>query len=747
MARKKSADQGKKRGVPTDVVGLHAEVLEQPITDTLELNYMPYAMSVIVSRAIPEIDGFKPSHRKLLYTMYQMKLLSGNRTKSANVVGSTMKLNPHGDAAIYETMVRLSKGYGALLHPLVDSKGNFGKVYSRDMAYAASRYTEVKLSGICGELFRDIDRNVVDFVPNYDGTLTEPLLLPTTFPNILVSANMGIAVGMASNLCGFNLREVCDATIERIKNPDSDLLETLKAPDFPTGGQLLYDRHELETIYRTGRGSFKVRAKWRYIKTENLIEIYEIPYTTTSEAILDKVAELIKLGKIREISDMRDETDLSGLKLTIDLKRGTDPDKLMQKLLRSTPLQDSFACNFNILLNGMPKVMGVGEILSAWISWRTDCVRRAASFNLLQKQDKLHLLQGLAAILLDIDKAIAIIRNTELDAMVVPNLMEGFGLDQIQADYVADIRLRNINKEYILKRTAEVEQLEKDIADLADFIEKPARIRREIIRQLEAVKKAYGTDRWTEILYEAETADLAPLEEEVPDYPVHLFLSKEGYFKKITPQSLRMSGEQKYKEGDGAFFYAEANNKDELLLFTDRRQCYKLWVRDLEDSKASVLGDYLPAKLEMEDGETILFAHLPKDYDGHLLFFFANGKVARVPLSAYQTLTKRKKLTGAYSDKNPLQTILPLLSDAEVILYATDGRAVWVNTDQIPTKATRSTQGVQVMSPKRNQTITKADFLEGSPIVNKARYRAKSLPSPGALLKAEDQGDTQLSLL
>ncbi len=729
------------------MVGLHAAVLEQPITDTLELNYMPYAMSVIVSRAIPEIDGFKPSHRKLLYTMYQMKLLSGNRTKSANVVGSTMKLNPHGDAAIYETMVRLSKGYGALLHPLVDSKGNFGKVYSRDMAYAASRYTEVKLSGICGELFREIDRDVVDFVPNYDGTLTEPLLLPTTFPNILVSANMGIAVGMASNLCGFNLREVCDTAIACIKNPDCDLLETLKAPDFPTGGQLLYDRNELETIYRTGRGSFKVRAKWRYVKEENLIEIYEIPYTTTVEAILDKVAELIKLGKIREISDMRDETDLNGLKLTIDLKRGVEPERLMQKLLRATPLQDSFACNFNILINGMPRVMGVGEILSEWIHWRTDCVRRAAAFSLGQKQDKLHLLRGLAAILLDIDKAIAIIRGTKLDAMVIPNLMEGFGLDEIQADYVADIRLRNINQEYILKRTAEIEQLEKDIADLSDFIEKPTRIRREIVRQLEAVKKSYGADRSTEILYETAAAELAPLEDEVPDYPVHLFLSQEGYFKKITPQSLRMSGEQKYKEGDGAFFHAETTNKAELLLFTDHRQCYKLWVRDLDDSKASVLGDYLPAKLEMEEGESIVFAYLPEAYAGHLLFFFANGKVARVPLEAYQTLTKRKKLTGAYSDKSPLQTILPIRTETEVLLYATDGRAVWVNTDQIPTKATRSTQGVQVMALKRNQTITKAELLAASPVVNKARYRAKALPAPGALLKPEDQGEAQLSIL
>ncbi len=749
MAKKKNPDQGKKRVNPEGVMGLKAQVLEQPITDTLEINYMPYAMSVIISRAIPEIDGFKPSHRKLLYTMYQMKLLGGNRTKSANVVGATMKLNPHGDGAIYETMVRLSKGYGALLHPPVDSKGNFGKVYSRDMAYAASRYTEVKLDPICAELFRDIDKNVVDFTPNYDGTLTEPLLLPTSFPNILVSANMGIAVGMASNLCGFNLGEVCDTAIARIKNPEADLLETLKAPDFPTGGLLLYERQELEGIYRTGRGSFKVRAKWRYVKAENLIEIYEIPYTTTAEAIIDKVAELIKSGKIREISDMRDETDLSGLKLAIDLKRGTDPDKLMQKLFRATPLQDSFACNFNILIDGMPKVMGVGEILDRWTQWRSDCVRRSAQFTLGQKQDKLHLLRGLAAILLDIDKAIAIIRNTELDAMVVPNLMEGFSLDRVQAEYVADIRLRNINKEYILKRTAEIQQLEKDIADLEDLIAKPARIRREIIRQLEGVKKAYALPRRTEILYEDPLAELPAETEAAPAYPVHLFLSREGYFKKITPQSLRMSGEQKYKEGDGPAFRWEATNAAELMLFTDRQQCYKTWVSAFDDAKASVLGDYLPARLEMEEGETILWACLPGDYAGHLLFFFENGKAARVPLSAYQTVTKRKKLTGAYSDKSPLKAVLFLPEDTEeeVVLYSNEGRALLFPTEQIPLKTTRSTQGVQVMTLKKSYKVQGAQALSQTPIVNKSRYKARSLPAAGALLKAEDQGDTQLSLL
>ena len=748
MARKKSTDQGKKRPTPAGVEGLHAEVVEQPITDTLELNYMPYAMSVIISRAIPELDGFKPSHRKLLYTMYQMKLLSGGRTKSANVVGATMKLNPHGDSAIYETMVRLSRGYGALLHPPVDSKGNFGKVYSRDMAYAASRYTEVKLDPICEELFRDIDKDVVDFVPNYDGTLTEPLLLPTTFPNILVSANMGIAVGMASNLCGFNLAEVCAAAVARIKDPQADLLDTLLAPDFPTGGQLLYSRKELDSIYRTGRGSFKVRAKWRYVKIENLIEIYEIPYTTTAEAILDKVAELIKLGKLREVADMRDETDLSGLKLAIDLKRGTDPDKLMQKLFRSTPLQDSFACNFNILVDGMPKVMGVGEILDRWTAWRADCVKRAAQFTLKQKEEKLHLLRGLGAILLDIDRAIAIIRGTESDAMVVPNLMEGFQLDKVQAEYVADIRLRNINKEYILKRTAETEQLEKDIADLRDLIEKPARIRREIVKQLEAVKKKYGAPRCTEILPQDQLAEEAPAEEDIPAAPVHLFLSQEGYFKKISPQSLRSSGEQKYKEGDGPAFHWETTSAAELLFFTNQQQCYKAFAYTFEDSKASVLGEYLPAKLEMEPGETILWACLAGDYTGHLLFFFANGKAARVPLASYQTVTRRKKLTGAYSDKSPLRSVLflPEGQEEEVVLYSTEGRALLFQTDGIPVKTTRSTQGVQVMTLKKSYTADHALPLAQTPIVNQSRYRARSLPAAGALLKAEDQGDRQISL-
>ncbi|MFR0912955.1 MAG: DNA gyrase subunit A, partial [Evtepia gabavorous] len=619
-----------------------------------------------------------------------------------------------------------------LLHPFVDSKGNFGKVYSRDMAYAASRYTEVKLDGICEELFRDIDKDVVDFVPNYDGTLTEPVLLPTTFPNILVSANMGIAVGMASNLCGFNLTEVCEAAIARIRHPEADLLDTLRAPDFPTGGQLLYDRKEMENIYRTGRGSFKVRAKWRYVKSENLIEIYEIPYTTTAEAILDKVAELIKLGKVREVADMRDETDLSGLKLAIDLKRGTDPDKLMQKLFRTTPLQDSFACNFNILVDGMPKVMGVGEILDRWTAWRSDCVRRSAQFTLRQKEEKLHLLRGLGAILLDIDKAIAIIRGTEKDAMVVPNLMEGFQLDKVQAEYVADIRLRNINKEYILKRTAETEQLEKDIADLADLIAKPTRIQKEIIRQLEAVKKAHGQDRRTEILLQDQLAEEVPEEEDVPSYPVHLFLSREGYFKKITPQSLRMSGEQKYKEGDGPAFHWETTSAAELLFFTNRQQCYKAFAHAFDDSKASVLGDYLPAKLEMEEGDHPL-GHLAGDYTGQSCSFFATV-VARTP--DYQTVTRRKKLTGA-SDRAP-SDVLALRRGGRTWSPLHRGRALLPDR-RIPGKPP-GPQG----SGDDPEKPTRWTTPPAGTVKELVRYRARG-PAAGAA-EAEDQGDRQMTL-
>ncbi len=748
MAKKKSPEQnGPKKVDNPNVLGLQAQVLEQPITQTLEVNYMPYAMSVIVSRAIPEIDGFKPSHRKLLYTMYQMHLLGGSRTKSANVVGATMKLNPHGDAAIYDTLVRLSRGYGALLHPLVDSKGNFGKVYSRDMAWAASRYTEVRLDPICQELFRDIDQDAVDFVPNYDGKLTEPTLLPTTFPNVLVSSNMGIAVGMASNICGFNLGEVCDAATAYLRDPNVDLLSILKAPDFSTGGQLLYDGAALADIYRTGRGGLKLRAKWRYIKDENLIEIYEIPYSTTVEAIIDKVAELVKAGKAKEIADMRDETDLNGLKLTIDLKRGADPDKLMARLFRATPLQDTFSCNFNILIAGMPRVMGVGEILEEWTGWRMDGVRRRTWFACKKKEEKLHLLKGLKRILLDIDKAIAIIRETEEDAEVVPNLMIGFGIDQVQAEYVADIKLRNINKEYILKRIDEVDSLEAEISDLKDIVHSPERIKDIIISELEAVKKKYSVPRRTEIVYEHQLEAEPDPVEEAPDYPVHVFLSQEGYLKKITPQSLRMSSEQKYKEGDGPFLQWTGNNRDELLVFTDHQQCYKTRLSDFDDSKASVLGDYLPTKLGMDADEKFVWACPPGDYSAHLLFFFENGKAARVELSAYQTQTRRKKLTGAYSDKSPLVSALVLAEDQEMAVCSTEGRCVVFHTASLNPKSTRSTQGVNIMTLKPKYKVEWARPLADTSIVNAARYRARSLPIAGALLKDEDRGETQMTLL
>ena len=731
----------------SNVMGLRAEVLEQPITETLELNYMPYAMSVIVSRAIPEIDGFKPSHRKLLYTMYQMKLLGGARTKSANIVGQTMKLNPHGDAAIYDTMVRLSRGYGALLHPLVDSKGNFGKVYSRDMAWAASRYTEARLDPICAEMFRDIDQDTVDFVPNYDGKIMEPSLLPTTFPNVLVAANKGIAVGMASDLCGFNLAEVCDTTIALMKDPDHDIMSTLKAPDLPTGGELLYDPVALNDIYRTGRGSFKVRSKWRYDKKENLIEIYEIPYSTTTEAIMDKVAELIKLGKVKEISDMRDETDLSGLKLTIDLKRGTDPDKLMAKLFKSTPLLDSQSCNFNILIAGMPRVMGVREILEEWIAWRMESVRRRIYHSMSKKKEKLHLLKGLRRILLDIDRAIKIIRETEEDSEVIPNLMIGFGIDQIQAEYVADIRLRNINKEYILKRTQEVDTLEDEIADLEDMVNSPKRIKKCITQELQEVKKKYAVPRRTEIIYDFQMAEPENEEDATPSYPVHLFISREGYLKKITPQSLRMASEQKYKEGDGPFQQWEANNADELLVFTDRQQCYKTRLSEFDDTKASVLGDYLPTKLGMDPEEKAIWACLPGDYSKQLLFFFENGKAARVELSAYQTQTRRKKLTGAYCDKSPLVTAFLLEEDFEAAVISTEGRCLIFHTAALNPKTTRSTQGVNVMTLKPKYKVEKVLPLTQTHIVHTTRYRARSLPINGALLKEEDRGEEQMTIL
>ena len=747
MAKKKNPEDSKPRVDSSNVMGLRAEVLEQPITETLELNYMPYAMSVIVSRAIPEIDGFKPSHRKLLYTMYQMKLLGGARTKSANVVGQTMKLNPHGDAAIYDTMVRLSRGYGALLHPLVDSKGNFGKVYSRDMSWAASRYTEVRLDAICSEFFRDIDQDTVDFVDNYDGKMKEPTLLPTTFPNVLVSANQGIAVGMASNLCGFNLGEVCDTTIAYIKNPDHDIMTTLKAPDLPTGGELLYDEAALSDIYRTGRGSFKVRSKWRYIKSENLIEVYEIPYSTTTEVIIDKVTELIKGGKLKEIADIRDETDLSGLKLTIDLKRGTDPDKLMQRLFRLTPLMDSQSCNFNILIAGMPRVMGVREILEEWVAWRMESVRRRIYYSMNKKKEKLHLLKGLRRILLDIDRAIKIIRETEEDDQVVPNLMIGFGIDQVQAEYVADIRLRNINKEYILRRTQEVDALADEIADLEDTVNSPKRIQKIIISELEDVKKKYAQPRRTDILYDVEQETAAAEEDETPDYPVTVFFSREGYLKKITPQSLRMASDQKYKEGDGPFLQWEATNRDELLVFTDKQQCYKTRMSDFDDSKASLLGDYLPTKLGMDPDERAVWACIPGDYSGSILFCFDNGKIARVEVSAYQTQTKRKKLTGAYSDKAPLVSAFLVKEDFEAAVISTEGRCLIFHTASLNPKTTRTTQGVNVMTLKPKYRVEKVLPLTQTSIVNTARYRSRSLPVAGALLKEEDRGEEQMTLL
>ena len=728
------------------VVGLHAEVKELPITETLETNYMPYAMSVIVSRAIPEIDGFKPSHRKLLYTMYKMGLLNGNRTKSANIVGQTMRLNPHGDAAIYETMVRLTRGHEALLTPFVDSKGSFGKIYSRDMAYAASRYTEAKLAPICAELFRDIDRDTVDFIDNYDGSMQEPRLLPTTFPNVLVSANQGIAVGMASMICGFNLTEVCETTIEYLKNPDCDLLATLKAPDFPTGGELIYNREALETIYKTGRGSFKLRAKWSFDKKENIIEIREIPYTTTAEAILDKVAELVKAGKVREISDMRDETDLGGLKLAIDLKRGTDPDKLMQKLFKLTPLMDSFSCNFNILISGMPRVMGIAEILDEWTAWRVECVRRRTYHELNRKKDKLHLLRGLEKILLDIDQAIAIIRNTETESEVVPNLMIGFGIDEIQAEYVAEIRLRNINREYILKRTEEIAALTDEIVDLEDLMGNRSRIKSVIIGELRHVMEKYGAPRRTSIVSDAEIQEYRE-EEQVDDYAVTIFVSRHGYLKKITPLSLRMGGEQRYKEQDGPLLRFETTNRAELLVFTDHFQVYKTHASDFEDTKASALGTYLPARLEMEDGENVIYVLTPGAYDGSLLFCFENGKVARVPLSAYATKTNRRKLTGAYSNKVPLVSILPFQADMEVAMYSTDGRAMIFSSAQLAPKASRDTQGVAVMSIKQRHRLARAVPLSESGIQNTTRYRVRTLPAAGALLRDTDKEEQQISLL
>ena len=748
MPKKKQPGESRHPVNNPNVMGLHAAVVEQPITDTLETNYMPYAMSGIDSRAIPEIDGFKPSHRKLLYTMYKMGLLTGARTKSANIVGQTMRLNPHGDAAIYDTMVRLSRGYGALLTPFVDSKGNFGKSYSRDMSWAAPRYTEAKLSAICGEIFKDIDSDTVDFVDNYDNTMKEPALLPTTFPNILVSANSGIAVGMASQFCGFNLKEVCDTTVAYLKNPDCDLTETLLAPDFPTGGELIFDARAIEDIYNTGRGSVRVRAKYRYVKDQNLLEIYEIPYSTTVEAILDKVAELIKAGKAKEIADMRDETDLSGLKLTIDLKRGVDPDKLMTKLYKLTPLEDAFACNFNVLIAGSPKVLGVRQILEEWTAWRTDSVKRRIYFVLGKKKDKLHLLKGLKRILLDIDKAIRIIRETEEEAEVIPNLMIGFGIDQIQAEYVAEIKLRNINKEYILKRTQETDALRDEIDDLEDLLANPQRVKKVIVEELNAAAKKYGEPRRTSIVYAHEIAQYAPEEEQKEEYPVSVFLSREGYFKKITPASLRMNSEQKFKEGDALRQCFETTSNAEVMFFTDRCQVYKTRLGEFDDAKASVLGEYLPTKLKMDAGENVVFMVLPgPDYAGSLLFFFENGKAARVDIKAYQTTSNRRKLTGAYSDKSPLACIRRLDEDCELAVYSNEPRCLIFHTALLAPKTTRSTQGVAVMNLKPKYHLETVRLSEETSITNRTRYRVRAIPAAGALVKAEDSEDQQISLL
>ena len=724
----------------------NSRIIDVDLQNEMRKSFLDYSMSVIVSRALPEIDGFKPAHRKLLYTMYGMGLLKGARTKSANIVGSTMHLNPHGDAAIYDTMVRMGRSNESLLVPFVDSKGNFGKAYSRDMAYAAARYTEAKLEPVCEELFRDIDADTVDFVDNYDGSMQEPVLLPTTFPNVLVSANMGIAVGMASNICSFNLAEVCRTTIALIKNPDADLLDTLPAPDFPTGGEILYDPAQMLQIYQTGRGSFRLRAKWRYVKEGNMIEIYEIPYTTATEIILDKVAELIKANKVREISDMRDETDLNGLKLTLDLKRGVDPEKLMAKLYKTTPLEDSFSCNFNVLVSGQPRVMGVREILQEWTAFRMECVRRRTYYDLHGKEKRLHLLKGLAAILLDIDKAIHIIRTTEEETEVVPNLMIGFGIDEVQADYVAEIKLRHLNREYILKRTGEIEQLEKDIADLNDILAKPARIRRIIINELNDVAKKYAQPRRSEILYDLPEEESGAEEESIPDYPVTVFFTREGYLKKIPPQSLRTAGAHKLKEGDEIIHQVETRNNVEALFFTDKQQVYKVRLSELEDGKVAQMGIYLPGRLGMDEGENILAMVITGDYSGYVLFFFAGGKCAKIPLASYATKQNRRKLLKAYSDKEPLAKLLFLPEDTELAIRTSAGRMLLVNTAQIAAKTTRDSQGVAVVTLKKNQTIASVVPAETLELANPHRYRVRSLPATGALIRAEDEGE-QLTML
>ena len=745
MAKKK-VTENKKKFEDANVIGLRSEVLDQPITDTLELNYMPYAMSVIVSRAIPEIDGFKPSHRKLLYTMFKMNLLNEARQKSANIVGQTMKLNPHGDAAIYETMVRLSSGNESLLTPFVDSKGNFGKHYSREMTYAASRYTEAKLTPICSEFFKDIDKDSVDFIDSYDGSQKEPTLLPTAFPNILVSANSGIAVGMASNICGFNLNEVCTTAVEYLKDINCDLFQTLPAPDFPTGGEIIFDREQMESIYETGRGNFQVRAKWRYVNKENIIEIYEIPYTTTTDFIIDKIVELSKSGVIREINDIRDETDLNGLRIAIDLKRGTDPEKLMQKLFKKTSLQDSFSCNFNILIKGFPKVLGVRQILNEWSRWRCECVIRRLNFELKKMQDRLHLLKGLEKILLDIDKAIAIIRNTELEADVVPNLMVGFGIDKIQAEYVAEIKLRNINREYIIKRTADKENLEKNIAETEAILADKRKIVNVVVKELQEINKKYTVPRRSSIIYASEIEEYVDDEDKVDDYHCTLFLSKEGYFKKINDQSLRMSGEQKFKEGDSLSISFESSNAADLLVFTDRQQVYKAKLSAFEDTKASALGVYLPTALQMDPGEKVVTILDPGKYNKPLLLFYENGKCARVELSAYETKTNRKKLINAYSDKSPLVCAIVIDEEKDIVCFSSDERALVFNSSLLQSKTSKSSGGVGVMSLKKQRTLISAMALKESGIGNVSRYRVRTLPAAGAVLKPDDKTEKQISI-
>lgn len=721
------------------------EVVEQHITDTLEVNYMPYAMSVIMSRAIPEIDGFKPSHRKLLYTMYKMGLLQGGTIKSANIVGRTMQLNPHGDAAIYETMIRLARGNESLLHPYVESKGNFGKSYSKNMQYAASRYTEAKLAPISAELFRDIDKDTVDFVPNYDNTMTEPTLLPVTFPSVLVNANMGIAVGMASNICSFNLKEICDTTVALIKDPDADITETLKAPDFIGGGQILYDEDKMNEIFRTGRGSFKIRAKYSYDKKNNCIDIYEIPATTTTEAIIDKIVELAKGGKAKEISDIRDETDKKGLKITIDLKRGTDADKLMKKLYKMTPLEDSFGCNFNVLIAGTPRVLGVRELLLEWIAFRTECVNRRVFFDLSKAKDRLHLLEGLQKILLDIDKAIKVIRSTDEESEVVPNLMIGFGIDKIQADYVAEIKLRHLNREYILKKTEDIEKLRAEIEDMEDILASRSRVKRIIVNELSDVVKNYDKPRRSEIIYTSDIDDESEPDEEIPNYPVTLFFTKEGYFKKITPQSLRMSGEQKLKENDEIIETVEAANNTELLFFTDKYRVYKAKAADFDDSKASVLGDYVASKLEMEPDENAVYMAVTTDYKGFMLFFFENGKLAKIDLSAYETKTNRKKLIKAYCEKFPVVNMFCVTEDKEYVMKSTSGRILLLNTGAIAVKTTKDSMGVSVMTLKKGHRVSSVKEYTDGEFVKPARYRTRTLPAAGATLSADDVGE-QLTL-